>query len=56
VQTATDLRPEWFSGRDTVGVTAGTSTPDSVIEKVEAQLRAFSLQTANAMPAIPATR
>jgi 4-hydroxy-3-methylbut-2-enyl diphosphate reductase len=39
VQTAADLRDEWFSPGDTVGITAGTSTPDSVINEVEHQLR-----------------
>jgi len=35
VQTADDLHPEWFSPTDIVGITAGTSTPDSVIDEVE---------------------
>jgi len=35
VQTAADLRPDWLVGAQTVGITAGTSTPDSVIDKVE---------------------
>jgi 4-hydroxy-3-methylbut-2-enyl diphosphate reductase len=35
VQTAGDLRPEWFAQARTVGITAGTSTPDSVIDEVE---------------------
>jgi 4-hydroxy-3-methylbut-2-enyl diphosphate reductase len=39
VQAASDLRPEWFSGVETVGVTAGTSTPDSVIDCVERRIR-----------------
>ena len=39
VQTAADLREEWFWPKDTVGVTAGTSTPDSTISAVEARLR-----------------
>ena len=39
VQTAADLRPEWFAHAETVGITAGTSTPDSLIDEVEACLR-----------------
>lgn len=39
VQTAGDLCEEWFQPEDTVGVTAGTSTPDSTIQAVEAALR-----------------
>jgi 4-hydroxy-3-methylbut-2-en-1-yl diphosphate reductase len=35
VQTANDLREEWFEGAQTVGVTAGTSTPDASIDEVE---------------------
>jgi 4-hydroxy-3-methylbut-2-en-1-yl diphosphate reductase len=38
VQSAADLRAEWFDGVGTVGITAGTSTPDSVIDEVEACL------------------
>jgi 4-hydroxy-3-methylbut-2-enyl diphosphate reductase len=35
VQTAAELRDEWFCAGDAVGITAGTSTPDSVIVDVE---------------------
>jgi 4-hydroxy-3-methylbut-2-enyl diphosphate reductase len=38
VQTADDLREEWFGADDTVGITAGTSTPDEVIDTVERRL------------------
>jgi 4-hydroxy-3-methylbut-2-enyl diphosphate reductase len=38
VQTADDLRGDWFLADDVVGITAGTSTPDSVIAEVEQQL------------------
>ena len=34
VQTAQDLQPDWFLNAHTVGITAGTSTPDSVISAV----------------------
>jgi 4-hydroxy-3-methylbut-2-enyl diphosphate reductase len=39
IQTEADLRPEWFLGADTVGITAGTSTPDDVIERVDRRIR-----------------
>jgi 4-hydroxy-3-methylbut-2-enyl diphosphate reductase len=35
VQNVSELRESWFKGATTVGVTAGTSTPDSVINAVE---------------------
>ncbi len=50
VQTADDLRAEWFTEADTVGVTAGTSTPDTLLEQVEQWLaaRAKQFRTASA--------
>jgi 4-hydroxy-3-methylbut-2-enyl diphosphate reductase len=37
---AADLRLEWFTGVGVVGVTAGTSTPEHVIQEVRAWLEA----------------
>ncbi len=42
VQTDADVRPEWLDGADVVGLTAGTSTPDEVIDGVEARIRALA--------------
>jgi 4-hydroxy-3-methylbut-2-enyl diphosphate reductase len=39
VQGTCDLREAWFAGAGTVGLTAGTSTPDTVIDDVEQWLR-----------------
>jgi 4-hydroxy-3-methylbut-2-enyl diphosphate reductase len=39
VQGARDLRPEWFTGARVAGLTAGTSTPDAVIDSVEAAMQ-----------------
>jgi 4-hydroxy-3-methylbut-2-enyl diphosphate reductase len=44
VQAAEDVRPEWFDGAEVVGLTAGTSTPDEVIDQVEARLRQMEAQ------------
>ena len=47
VRTADDLRAEWFREDDTVGITAGTSTPDPVINAVEQWLERASQMTVN---------
>ncbi len=39
IQGAAELRTEWFDGAGTVGVTAGTSTPDWLIDAVECWLQ-----------------
>src|SRR5688500_15381706 len=39
VQTEADLSPAWFQEADTVGITAGTSTPDDVIDRGEGRIR-----------------
>lgn len=36
VETEADIRREWFDGASVVGLTAGTSTPDDVVDRVEA--------------------
>ncbi len=42
VQVDADIRPEWFAAANVVGLTAGTSTPDDVIDRVEARIRLYS--------------
>ena len=39
IQTEADLTREWFAVARTVGLTAGTSTPDDVIDRVERRIR-----------------
>jgi 4-hydroxy-3-methylbut-2-enyl diphosphate reductase len=39
VQTADDVQSDWFGSNDTVGITAGTSTPDFIIDGVEKRIR-----------------
>jgi 4-hydroxy-3-methylbut-2-enyl diphosphate reductase len=41
VQTEADVSPGWFGEAHTVGLTAGTTTPDDVIDRVEERIRAF---------------
>jgi len=42
VQGPDGLRPEWFGGAQSIGITAGTSTPDEVIDVVEQGVRAIA--------------
>jgi len=39
VETDADVRHEWLEAAEIVGLTAGTSTPDEVIDRVEARIR-----------------
>jgi len=41
IQGADDIDPRWLDGAEVVGVTAGSSTPDYVIEEVEAAIAAI---------------
>jgi 4-hydroxy-3-methylbut-2-en-1-yl diphosphate reductase len=41
VDRAADLRPEWIAGKRHVGVTAGASAPEVLVQEVTARLRAL---------------
>jgi 4-hydroxy-3-methylbut-2-en-1-yl diphosphate reductase len=47
VEREDEVCAEWLAGAEVVGLTAGTSTPDEVIDRVEARLR----QAASSRPA-----
>lgn len=42
IQDAADIDPAWLAGAATVGLTAGASTPDYVIDEVEERIRTLS--------------
>jgi 4-hydroxy-3-methylbut-2-enyl diphosphate reductase len=48
VQKADDLREDWFHPDDIVGITAGTSTPDTVIETVIQRLNEYAAEPVGA--------
>ncbi len=39
IETASELKEEWFSGAKSVGITAGASTPDWIIKEVEERIK-----------------
>ena len=41
-----DLKPEWFEGKQAVGVTAGASAPELLVQRVVARLREWGGQGA----------
>lgn len=51
VQGDTDLDAVWFAAASTVGITAGTSTPDAVIDRVDRRIREIANQPAAAVTA-----
>ncbi len=44
IQTEADLLPEWFLTAECVGITAGTSTPDHIIDRVDRHIRELSIE------------
>ena len=55
VQTESDLRPEWFDDASAVGITAGTSTPDHVIDRVDQRIRELADDQARRVHRVPDT-
>jgi 4-hydroxy-3-methylbut-2-enyl diphosphate reductase len=41
IETAQEMEPKWFKGKTKVGITAGASTPDYLIEEVIAKIRSY---------------
>jgi 4-hydroxy-3-methylbut-2-en-1-yl diphosphate reductase len=41
VETAQELESKWFDGKNKVGITAGASTPDYLIEEVVEKIRSY---------------
>jgi 4-hydroxy-3-methylbut-2-enyl diphosphate reductase len=53
VQAASDLLEAWFAGAATVGLTAGTSTPESTIDAVDRRIRQIAAEQAARAAAAP---
>ncbi len=50
IETASEIREEWFSGVQSVGITAGASTPDWIIKEVQERIRDRGGRAPNGYP------
>jgi 4-hydroxy-3-methylbut-2-enyl diphosphate reductase len=50
-----DLKPEWFEGRRRVGLTAGASAPDILVQQVITQLKALGAVSVRTVPGVEET-
>jgi 4-hydroxy-3-methylbut-2-enyl diphosphate reductase len=55
VDTAADLRPEWIAGKRRVGVTAGASAPEVLVNELIARLKALGAESVRALEGINET-
>jgi 4-hydroxy-3-methylbut-2-enyl diphosphate reductase len=53
VDTADDLRAEWFAGKRRVGLTAGASAPEVLVQAVVERLRALGAVSVRTVPGTP---
>jgi 4-hydroxy-3-methylbut-2-enyl diphosphate reductase len=55
VDQADDLQPAWFAGRPRVGLTAGASAPDILVQQVIARLKALGALSIRRIPGVEET-
>jgi 4-hydroxy-3-methylbut-2-enyl diphosphate reductase len=55
VDAAEDLQPEWFEGRPRVGLTAGASAPDVLVQAVITRLKALGALSVRRMAGVEET-
>ena len=52
VDRAADLRPEWIAGKGRIGVTAGASAPQVLVDELLARLKALGAESVRVLPGI----
>ena len=52
VDRAADLKPEWIAGKRRIGVTAGASAPQVLVDELLARLKALGAQNVKTLPGI----
>lgn len=55
VDSPDDLQPQWFEGKSRVGLTAGASAPDILVQRVIERLRALGALSVRRMPGVVET-
>ena len=55
IEDADDLNPAWFSEKTRVGVTAGTSAPEVMVQEVVGRLRGYGATTVTEMEGVSET-
>jgi 4-hydroxy-3-methylbut-2-enyl diphosphate reductase len=55
VDTAAELQPEWFEGKTCVGLTAGASAPDILVQEVITRIRALGAVSVRTLDGIQET-
>ena len=55
VDAADDLQPAWFEGRPRVGLTAGASAPDILVQQVITRLKALGATSVRRVPGVEET-
>jgi len=53
IENTDDLNPGWFAERARVGITAGTSAPEAMVQKVLERLHAYGVSIVNQMEGEP---
>jgi 4-hydroxy-3-methylbut-2-enyl diphosphate reductase len=55
VDNADELRPEWLEGKSCVGLTAGASAPEVLVQQVIARIKSFGARSVRKMEGIEET-
>jgi 4-hydroxy-3-methylbut-2-enyl diphosphate reductase len=55
VDHASELKPEWLVGKRTIGLTAGASAPDILVQQVIARLRELGAVSVRTLAGIQET-
>ncbi len=55
VDNAAELQPDWFAGKVRVGLTAGASAPEVLVQSVIDTIRSYGLDTVTELPGVEET-